>query len=100
MERRRGTREQNQKLQAVSEEIDRLRAIISVLAFEPLPEGIQTRADALHVLGFAPGEFPDARTLRAKFRMLATIHHPDSNHGDHERMSQLNQAMQFLRDLL
>ncbi|OAN50249.1 molecular chaperone DnaJ [Paramagnetospirillum marisnigri] len=100
VERRRGVREQHQKLQAISEEIDRLKAIISVLAFEPLPDGVQTRAEALYVLGFAPGDFPDARTLRAKFRMLATIHHPDSNHGDHQRMSQLNQAMQLLRDTL
>lgn len=100
VERRRGVREQSQKLQAVSEEIDRLRAIISVLAFEPLVDGVQTRAEALYVLGFAPGDYPDARTLRAKFRMLATIHHPDSNHGDHHRMSQLNQAMQLLRDSL
>lgn len=97
-ERRRGVREQSQKLQAVGEEIDRLKAIISVLAFEPLTDGVQSRADALYVLGFAPGDYPDARTLRAKFRMLATIHHPDSNHGDHQRMSQLNQAMTLLRD--
>ena len=98
VERRRGVREQSQKLAAVSEEIDRLKAIISVLAFEPLPEGVQTKAEALYILGFPPGDNPDARTLRAKFRMLATIHHPDSNHGDHHRMSQLNQAMEVLRD--
>lgn len=97
VERRRGVREQSQKLEAVSEEIDRLKAIINVLAFEPLPDGVQSRAEALYILGFAPGDTPDARTLRAKFRMLATIHHPDSHHGDHHRMSQLNQAMELLR---
>ncbi len=97
VERRHGVREQSQKLAAVSEEIDRLKAIINVLAFEPLPEGVQTRAEALYILGFAPGDTPDARTLRAKFRMLAIIHHPDSHHGDHHRMSQLNQAMELLR---
>ena len=91
-------REQSHKLEAVSEEIDRLRAIINVLSFEPLPDGVNTRAEALHILGFAPGDDPDRRTVRAKFRMLATIHHPDSNHGNHHRMSQLNQAMEFLRD--
>ncbi|MBI3444404.1 MAG: J domain-containing protein [Magnetospirillum sp.] len=98
VERRRGVREQSHKLAAVSEEIDRLRAIINVLAFEPLPDGVVTRADALYVLGFPPGDDPDRRTVRAKFRMLATIHHPDSNHGNHHRMSQLNQAMEVLRD--
>ena len=81
----------------ISEELERLRAIVSVLAFEPLADGIRTRPDALHVLGFPPSSEPDARTLKAKFRMLATIHHPDGQHGSHQRMSQLNQAMEFLR---
>jgi len=80
------------------DEVERLKAIISALAFDPLPEGVRSRAEALHVLGFSPGTRPDNRTVRAKFRMLATIHHPDSDHGDHERMSQLNQAMALLRD--
>jgi DnaJ domain. len=82
----------------VNEEVERLKAIISVLAFDPLPHGVATRDEALHVLGFPPGARPDRRTIRARFRMLATIHHPDSLHGSHNRMSQLNQAMEFLRD--
>ena len=81
-----------------ADELDRLRAIISTLAFDPLPDGIRSRSDALHVLGFQPGARPDSRTVRAKFRLLATIHHPDSDHGDHQRMSQLNQAMALLRN--
>jgi len=63
-----------------------------------LPHGIASRSDALHVLGFPPTARPDKRTIRARFRMLATIHHPDSNYGSHDRMSQLNQAMEFLKD--
>lgn len=98
VERRRGVRDQATAMAAASEELERLRAIINVLSFEPLPGGVMTRADALHILGFPPGATPDRRTVRAKFRMLATIHHPDSNHGNHHRMSQLNQAMEFLRD--
>lgn len=89
--------EQSSKLVEINEELDRLRTIVSVLAFEPLPEGVRTRSEALHVLGFPPNSEPDSRTLRAKFRMLATIHHPDSHYGSHQRMSQLNQAMEFLR---
>ncbi len=81
-----------------ADELDRLRAIISTLAFDPLPDGVRSRSDALHVLGFSPGAKPDSRTVRAKFRLLATIHHPDSDHGDHQRMSQLNQAMALLRN--
>jgi hypothetical protein len=80
------------------EELERLRAIVNVLAFEPLPNGVGSHADALHVLGFPPGTRPDKRMVRARFRMLATIHHPDSNYGSHDRMSQLNQAMELLRD--
>lgn len=85
-------------LEAVNEELERLQAIVNVLAFEPLPDGIASRADALHVLGFPPSARPDKRMIRARFRMLATIHHPDSNYGSHERMSQLNQAMELLKD--
>jgi len=78
-------------------EIEKLRAIIAAISFEPLPDGIKTRGDALHVLGFPPSANPDNRTLKAKFRMLATIHHPDNELGSHQRMSQLNQAMEILR---
>lgn len=83
---------------AVQEEVERLRVIVNVLSFDPLPHGVATRDEALHVLGFPPGARPDRRTIRARFRMLATIHHPDSHYGSHNRMSQLNQAMEFLRD--
>jgi len=82
---------------AEDEELARLRAIVSVLAFEPLAGGVHTREDALHVLGFRPGARPGLGALRARFRMLAAIHHPDSGYGDHDRMSQLNSAMERLR---
>ena len=80
-----------------TDEVERLKAIISALAFQPLTEGVHSRAEALYVLGFLPDARPDSRTVRAKFRLLATIHHPDGEHGDHQRMSQLNQAMALLR---
>jgi hypothetical protein len=80
------------------EELDRLKAMVNTLAFEPLDDGIQCHADALHVLGFPPGSRPDERSLRSRFRMLATIHHPDGDYGCHHRMSQLNSAMDVLRD--
>ena len=79
------------------DEIERLRAIVSVLSFDPLAEGIRTRNDALHILGFAPGSHPDQKTLKARFRTLAAIHHPDGALGNHDRMSQLNEAMDRLR---
>lgn len=85
-------------LEAVNEELERLQAIVNVLSFDPLPHGVSSHAEALHVLGFPPGARPDKRMIRARFRMLATIHHPDSNYGSHDRMSQLNQAMEVLKD--
>lgn len=81
----------------MEEEIIRLRAVISALSFEPLPNGVTTRQEALHVLGFSPGQNPPMDLIRARFRMMATIHHPDSEHGSHKRMSQINEAMDFLR---
>lgn len=82
---------------ADAEELDRLRAMVDTLRFEPLAEGVASRADALYVLGFPPGSRPDVKTLNARFRVLATIHHPDGEHGCHHRMSQLNSAMEVLR---
>lgn len=79
------------------EELERLRSIISVLSFDPLPRGIRSREDALHILGFPPGSLPDGKVLKIRFRTLATIHQPDSGHGNHVRMSQLNEAMAHLK---
>ncbi|MGB0670070.1 MAG: J domain-containing protein [Rhodospirillales bacterium] len=78
-------------------EAERLRAAIESLAFEPLPRGVETRSDALFVFGFAPGSRPDRNAIRRRFRQLATIHHPDGEMGSHQRMSQLNAAMEYLR---
>jgi hypothetical protein len=86
------------RLAEANDELERLRAVVAVLAFEPLAHGVRSREEALHVLGFPPAAVPDARQLRAKFRMLATIHHPDSLYGSNLRMSQLNQAMELLRN--
>jgi len=81
----------------LEEENERLRALVSVLAFEPLGDGIRSREDALHVLGFPPAARPSSGSLKARFRLLATIHHPDSDFGNHSRMSQLNEAMAYLQ---
>ncbi len=78
-------------------EIARLRSIISTLSFQPLDGGIRSRDEALHILGFPPGSLPDQSILKSRFRTLASIHHPDSGHGSHDRMSQLNEAMDHLR---
>jgi len=85
------------RIEQMQEEIDRLRLILTTLAFDPLPHGVRTRGDALYVLGFQPSARPDRRTIQAKYRMLALIFHPDANTGDTERMAQLNDAVKTLR---
>jgi len=84
-------------LKRMEEEIIRLRAVISALSFDPLPGGVTTRQEALHVLGFSPGQSPGMDIIKAHFRMMATIHHPDSDYGSHQRMSQINEAMDLLK---
>ena len=86
------------RLSDLADEIERLRAVNSALAFTPLENGVLSRAEALYVLGFAPKEKPNRTSINAKYRMLASIHHPDSPCGDHRRMSQLNDAIGFLRN--
>ena len=86
------------RLRKAETEIDRLRAAVMALAFEPLSNGVRTRADALFVLGFPPNARPDQKAIRARFRMLATVHHPDSGYGHHDRMTQLNEALSALKD--
>jgi curved DNA-binding protein CbpA len=71
--------------------------MLSAVAFEPLKEGVRTRTEALYVLGFPADTQPDPRALKARYRMLAMIFHPDSPQGDTLRMGQLNAARNLLR---
>jgi hypothetical protein len=87
------------KLDKVEKEASRLRAIVGALSFKPLPQGVKTRGDALYVLGFPQNAKLGPDIVKSRFRMLASIHHPDSAYGDTRRMSQLNQAMARLRAL-
>ena len=86
-----------EKVKKLNEEIARLRAAMSVVALDPLPQGVRSADEALFVLGFPPGSRPNQTEVKARFRMLAAIHHPDAPFGDTRRMSQLNQAMSWLR---
>ena len=88
----------HERLKSAGDEIERLRMVVVALSFEPLRNGVKTRNDALYVLGFPADGNPDSDTVNARFRMLATIHHPDGAYGDHGRMSQLNQAVAKLRN--
>lgn len=88
---------QKRALRERDEELERLKTLVSILAFDPLPNGVLNREHALHVFGFPPGSLPNAQMIRARFRMLASIYHPDSGTGDHDRMAQINTAMEILR---
>lgn len=88
---------QADRIKALEEELERLRLMLSAVAFEPLKDGVRTRMQALYVLGFPADAQPDARALKARYRMLAMIFHPDSPQGDTLRMGQLNAARDLLR---
>jgi len=85
------------RLKEARAEITRLRRQIRALSFEPLEHGVTSRFDALYVLGLPPDADPDAGEVRARYRALAAIHHPDGGNGDHKRMTQLNDAVRILR---
>ncbi|MDH5772036.1 MAG: J domain-containing protein [Rhodospirillaceae bacterium] len=87
---------QNALLRDTHEEIESLKKVVSAITFEPLPGGVTSRENALYVLGFPPGSIPDLNAIRLRFRRLATVYHPDGKLGSHERMSQLNAAMEHL----
>ena len=84
------------EITGLRDELERLRGVVASLAFDPLSSGVRTRGEALHVLGFPPTRRPATDIIRARYRALAAIHHPDNEFGDHQRMSQLNAAMDIL----
>ena len=83
----------DQRLKDARAEITRLRYQLKSLFFEPMEHGVKTRKDALYVLGFHPDATPETDEVRKRYRKLAAIHHPDSSHGEHRRMSLLNGAV-------
>ncbi|WP_328597100.1 J domain-containing protein, partial [Curvivirga aplysinae] len=83
--------------EADREQIIRLHTIITAMSFDLLKGGVQTHEEALYVLGFPPTARPNMDEVKQRFRLMATIHHPDSELGGHERMAQLNDAISLLR---
>lgn len=87
----------NDPLRRAKDEIARLRKRLRAGIPDPLQHAVRTRAEAKHVMGFAPAAEPEPEAIRKRYRALAAIHHPDSDGGDHTRMSQLNAAVRILR---
>lgn len=77
-------------------QLEKLRDMLKTLAFEPIEGGVTNIDEALYVMGFSADDMPDRRDIRSRFRSLATVYHPDSGVGDHERMAQLNSAQDIL----
>jgi len=73
------------------------RSIVDALAFQPVVGNVTTREEALYIMGFPPHSRPNTKEIRARFRTLAAVLHPDAAFGDHRRMSQLNEAMSILK---
>ncbi len=85
------------RLESAEGNIKRLTSALSAISYQPIERGIETKADALYVLGFHPHSRPTRADVKNRFRMLAQIYHPDAIFGDTHRMSQLNAAISFLR---
>jgi hypothetical protein len=90
-------RDADAALRKSQEDHEHLQNLVKSLYFEPVPGGVLTYDQALYVLGFAPDSDPDVREIRQRFRRLATVYHPDGKNGCHQRMSQLNAAMELMR---
>lgn len=83
-------------IEGLQDENARLRTIIDAMQFQPIEAGVKTQAQALYILGYAPGDRPTYSGVKRRFRLLAAIYHPDGARGDHNRMTQLNQAMSLI----
>ena len=84
--------------QSLTQELTTLKKTVSSLLFTPFQEGVKTRLDALYVFGFPTNSTPSRSTITDRYKGLASIYHPDTAHGSHTHMTQVNQAYQILKD--
>lgn len=67
------------------------------LSFAPLPDGVRSDADALHVLGMPHTSLGDSEALARRFRAIAPVYHPDTGlPNSHGRMVQVLDARRRL----
>ena len=91
----------NSTLGVLLDEDLRLSTLPSVLeAYRRLvmPLGVDTFDEALRVLDLAPGA--SFEEVKARYKALAKLHHPDANGGDkaaEERLKSINQAYTLLK---
>lgn len=89
-----------ENMQAIAKTIDALRGIerwgtgdmveAAFRGYTALPSAVQAKTWR-EVMGYVPGERPDAESLRARYRKLAMDRHPDRG-GSNDKMAELNSA--------
>ena len=84
------------ELDQARERAAEMRTVVSMMAFEPLPDGVRTVEEARYVLGLPPTLDLTRTIVKARFRLLSQIYHPDKETGDTARMAQLIEASRFL----
>lgn len=75
---------------------EEMRALVGLLAFDIPPGGITSTAEARYVLGFPPQAPLTRQQVKARFRLLSQIYHPDKPTGDNTRMTVLIDAARYL----
>ncbi|MCH9779743.1 MAG: J domain-containing protein [Alphaproteobacteria bacterium] len=88
-----------EKLERTTEQLETANGFIEKMRFEPLGRACHSTNEMRYVLGFPPTEIVSLASCTRRYRTLATVFHPDSPFGDHMRMSELNEAMRFARQL-
>ena len=93
-QRAKGEEQKLARLVEINEELDRLRTIVRCWLSNPCRMASAPAAMRCMSAVSRPVPSPIRGRCGRNSAMLATIHHPDSHYGSHQRMSQLNQAME------
>ena len=88
------------KTKTLENQLVALNRTVSRLLFTPFEEGVKTRLNALYVFGLPNKSTPTKTRITERYKELASIYHPDTAHGSHVHMTQVNQAYQILRSTI
>lgn len=82
-------------LQRAERTVEDLRTLVGLLAFDH-QEPVTTEDQARYVLGFPPDAALTRQRVKARFRLLTQVYHPDRATGDSRRMAQVIEATRLL----
>ena len=86
-----------ERLRQAEEKVGELTDSVERIAFRPLRGGVNSREEAMYVLGLPPSERLDAQRVSSRFRAVAPIFHPDTGVvASHMRMVQVIEARKLL----